>query len=1127
MVKPATNGVAVQPPPIKKPAGGGIRIVNRVTAPAAATNGSAHTPPTPKSPLSPSPPTKSGAELWGDILSQAEGDVPSALDVLLAQFLATTPTAPATIAAATDYVGISALTDFGLLDAITTGIDAEERPIRKIALHTITQLITGVGKPFEPLALLLFPSILAAAGDKVVENVEASTKAGHALIESLHPHATRAIVTALLVDGIAPLTGRKWQTRVAALHLLASRCKRCPVEAGHCVLAMMPVLSEAIVDTRLEVAEAANAALLACCYTAGNRDLEKHVPAIVSCIARPSEVTDVVTKLSATTFVQAMEDGALAVLAPLMLRALRERSAKTQRRAAIIIENMSKLVMDPADAKPFLPMLLPALEVVAQEAADPELRAVAGRAHEGLDRIKAACEDKETKAGHAADAKAMEVAIRETVSKESPTTELRSTAALAAVSYIASLGASLIASHLRGPKSWEGVVVPYLAPILDGEDEEGGHAKEVAVAVRRWALSHMGEVVVEDDDVEDELCNCEFSLAYGGRILLTGATLRLRRGRRYGLCGHNGAGKSTLMRAIANGQLDGFPPKEELRTVMVAHDIDATEEDITSVDWIFEDATVQEVIKPSREDVVGALSSVGFSSELQTASIKSLSGGWKMKLALARAMLLKADILLLDEPTNHLDSANVKWLQEYLTSMPDVSSMIVSHDSGFLDAVVTDIIHYENRKLVLYPGTLSDFVRVKPEAKSYYELAAISFKFTFPEPGFLDGIKGKTQSVMRMTNVGFAYPGASKKQLEGVTLRCTLGSRIAVLGRNGAGKSTLIKLLTGELETEEGKVWKHPNLRVAYVAQHAFHHIEEHLDNTPAEYFWWRFGDGEDREAKEKVTRKVTPEERAAREAAIARGERVVDYLNSRRMNSKSKEYEYEVAWVGQSARENTWITRTLLVEKLGLGKMVEDMDAKLAMFRNYRALSTPVVLSHLKDFGLEEEISAHNRIRGLSGGQKVKLVLGAAMWCQPHVLVLDEPTNYLDRDSLGALAAGIAEFNGGVIMISHNSEFTSALCREEWHVGEGRVSIKGAAPALSAAPSMASLASVSSMASLSTLGGGDSDPDGESLADMDPEAMEEALRNKAQRRAEKERIAAEKALKKAEKAKLKYARKF
>jgi len=108
--------------------------------------------------------------------------------------------------------------------------------------------------------------------------------------------------------------------------------------------------------------------------------------------------------------------------------------------------------------------------------------------------------------------------------------------------------------------------------------------------------------------------------------------------------------------------------------------------------------------------------------------------------------------------------------------------------------------------------------------------------------------------------------------------------------------------------------------------------------------------------------------------------------------------------------------------------------------------VTTREVQAHLDDFGLEKEFGTFGKIRGLSGGQKVKLVLAAAMWNQPHLLVLDEPTNYLDRDALGALAAAIKAFAGGVLMITHNKEFYSALCDEEWHVDGGRVDVQGEA---------------------------------------------------------------------------------
>ena len=140
--------------------------------------------------------------------------------------------------------------------------------------------------------------------------------------------------------------------------------------------------------------------------------------------------------------------------------------------------------------------------------------------------------------------------------------------------------------------------------------------------------------------------------------------------------------------------------------------------------------------------------------------------------------------------------------------------------------------------------------------------------------------------------------------------------------------------------------------------------------------------------------------------------------------------------------------TREKLAE-LGWGQLCKQYDLKVAVEAaglDLRSVMKREVQAHLDDFGLEKEFGTFGKIRGLSGGQKVKLVLAAAMWNQPHLLVLDEPTNYLDRDALGALAAAIKAFAGGVLMITHNKEFYSALCDEEWHVDAGKVVVQGEA---------------------------------------------------------------------------------
>ena len=444
----------------------------------------------------------------------------------------------------------------------------------------------------------------------------------------------------------------------------------------------------------------------------------------------------------------------------------------------------------------------------------------------------------------------------------------------------------------------------------------------------------------------------------------------------------------------------------------------------------------------SKEDVAEALRSVGFDDEKQQTPVGSLSGGWKMKLELARAMLIGADILLLDEPTNHLDVQSVKWLENYLVSNTNVTVLIVSHDSSFLDNVCTEIIHYEHKKLKYYHGNLSAFVKTRPEAKSYYSLAATTVKFTFPPPGSLMGVRSNTRTILKASHVSVHYPSMPRPSLVDASVSVSLSSRVGVIGPNGAGKSTLIKVLTGEIVPNEGKVEKHPNLRVAMMAQHAFHHLEQHLEKTACQYIRWRYQDGHDREITEKATRKMSAEETDQMKVPIVSqtGEkRVIEYIVGRSKLKKS--YQYEIKWVGLEHRYNTWIPRERLLE-LGFSKLVQkfdDFDASREGAGS-RDLSQKAIRSELEAVGLNGEIAENNAMGGYSGGQKVKVVLAAALWNNPQVLVLDEPTNYLDREALGGLAVAIREWAGAVIIISHNQEFISALCPEIWNVENGRI---------------------------------------------------------------------------------------
>jgi elongation factor 3 len=262
-------------------------------------------------------------------------------------------------------------------------------------------------------------------------------------------------------------------------------------------------------------------------------------------------------------------------------------------------------------------------------------------------------------------------------------------------------------------------------------------------------------------------------------------------------------------------------------------------------------------------------------------------------------------------------------------------------------------------------------------------------------------------------------------------------------------------LLTGELEPNTGTVWKHPGTRVAYVAQHAFHHIEKHLTKSANEYIRWRYQFGEDKEGLEKVTMVISEEEEAKLRQPvqvelmddagnIKREKRVIDSLTGVRRSGKNG-HEYEVAFAGMANEKNLFMPLEKL-ELLGFAKHIKIVDTKVEAREGMysRPLTQDQVEQHLEDVGLDREFGTHNRMAALSGGQKVKVVLAAAMWNQPHIVILDEPTNYLDRDSLGALAGAIREFEGGVVMITHNNEFCSALCPETWVVEHGKLDCRG-----------------------------------------------------------------------------------
>merc|ERR1712100_71475 len=231
---------------------------------------------------------------------------------------------------------------------------------------------------------------------------------------------------------------------------------------------------------------------------------------------------------------------------------------------------------------------------------------------------------------------------------------------------------------------------------------------------------------------------------------------------------------------------------------------------------------------------------------------------------------------------------------------------------------------------------------------------------------------------MGMQNVTFKYPTHEKNTVESITLTACMASRVAVVGANGAGKSTAIKLLIGELKPESGSLWRHQNMRLAYVAQHAFHHLEKHLDKTAVDYIMWRFAGADDKESLENMNMETNDDDEKKRQqpwficpksldvkkcamddTAEAKKERasavIPDAIINRQKHTKTKKYIYEVKWMHKSVECNSWVEREILLE-MGYSKLVAKKDEQEAAAAGLltKPLTQPGVEKALKDFGLD-----------------------------------------------------------------------------------------------------------------------------------------------------------------------------
>jgi len=494
----------------------------------------------------------------------------------------------------------------------------------------------------------------------------------------------------------------------------------------------------------------------------------------------------------------------------------------------------------------------------------------------------------------------------------------------------------------------------------------------------------------------------------GGVALFQQANLQAFANQRIGLVGKNGCGKSTLFRLI-RGELKPEAGEVSLQSgkTLAYVEQEIASSDQAALEFVLDgDVQLRDLEKILGSELHDAawfeaqqqfeaidgygaparaaqlLNGLGFATDTLQRQVTSFSGGWRMRLNLARALMCRADLLLLDEPTNHLDLEAILWLEQYLSRYPG-SILLVSHDREFLNATVNRIAHVHDCVIDSYTGDYDDFERARAERIAQQnqafqtQQAKIAHLEDFVRRFRAQATKAKqAQSrvkalerltriaavhvtdghfeleieaperspdlLMRADNMGFAY--GDKVLFQKINMVIRAGARIALLGPNGAGKSTLIKLLVGELAPSTGRLDITQDIRIGYFAQHQL----ENLDSA------------------------ATPLQHLERIAP----------------------------------KETTLVLRTFL-GRFGLAGNDEDRP-----------------------------------VESFSGGEKSRLALALLAWQKPHLLLLDEPTNHLDLDMRDALTLALEEYTGAVVIVSHDRSLIRAVADELWLVADGNAEL-------------------------------------------------------------------------------------
>ena len=887
--------------------------------------------------------------------------------------------------------------------------------IKKILLH------------FEPVSehiiISFIPSILELGNEKRLQ-LEIELLSDD-IVKKINPYAFELIFKQISQVFVSV----KFQAKIQGLRMIRTYARIYP----QIVSSNLPLIIDSLIqlssDIKKEVKQAVQECWVSICDTIENVDMEPIIPVMIDGYMNPFTKTEyALEKLASQALVNDVDVPTLALLIPLLVRAMREKKVASQRKAAVVMDTLCKLIKNPVYARIFYDKLSWILNKGINEIAIEEVRNVCSKSKNTLDKVY---EQSNTKlVDGVTKLSCMELYKKEIANHYRLVFEPY----LSILSYTITLVLGLVKYEIRDPQAYWQCMEPYLTHFLT--EKETRH--QIVNTITKQLIDTITVYVHDPEADEENLCDCMFSLAYGTRVLLHQTPLKLKYNRCYGILGANGAGKSTLLRAMANKTLQGFP---NIEATYIEHHIPEEKHDMITLDYLVSHPKLK-TKGIGREEIAKNLAELYVTEHMMNSPLSTLSGGNVQRVNLILGKLAADPLILMDEPTNHIDAHSIIWLKNYIKTTKQTTFLIISHDIKFMDEVCTNMIHYETLKLKVYRGNVTEFVKQKPDASFYFETSSSDvLSFNIPEPGPLEGVKSLTKSVLSMKNSSFQYPTADVPQLTNITVQVSMASRIVIIGRNGAGKSTLVKILVGELETNQGQIDRHPNLRMAYIPQNISACLEPHKEMTPVEYVMWRYRLGSDREQSNRNGLTLTEEElNAIKEKAKLNKTFVIKELGSRRAGKREHEYEAK----SEGAIELTqWFTKSELIG-MGYEKMVKEYDEKAAMesMMGQRKLTTGEIQKHMDSFGLEPEIAQHTKIKALSSGLLMKTFISAATFYLPHIIIFDEPTNFLDRESTNALSDAIKNFKGGILVISHNDTFYGSITREQWLLNDGLMTV-------------------------------------------------------------------------------------